>query len=184
MHDLIESLRLCLQSYPTTVTQARPAKKTATVPGISTAIHSPPLPTRYFSSCRSVPPQISPNPPGILSDLGLQNSKQSDKAKADDEMSRLFGPPINRAMRVLDREFFKKTVPLSAARIFDAKNTTIIRRECKEDMLRVPRVDPMRLDPDQERYPNCKVLFMRPEVKHDSERHSVMSCVLDTERDS
>ena len=35
-----------------------------------------------------------------------------------DEPSDMFAPPVNRAMKVLDRAFFKRTVPTSAARIF------------------------------------------------------------------
>lgn len=70
-------------------------------------------------------------------------------------------------MRVLDESFFKKTVPLTAARIFDPRHTTIIRKRCRIDTLDLPKVPPLQLDPDQERFPGKKVLLLRPEVKFD-----------------
>ncbi|KAI9838647.1 MAG: hypothetical protein M1819_004961 [Sarea resinae] len=54
----------------------------------------------------------------------------------------MFRPPVNRAMRVLDRSFFKKRVPLSAARIPDNKKISKIRTELdrSQDLLRQPRI--------------------------------------------
>ncbi|KAL7275443.1 tRNA(m(1)G37)methyltransferase [Rhizina undulata] len=89
----------------------------------------------------------------------------SAKALRQDEMSRLFLPPINRTMTVLDRSFFKKTVPLSAARVFDIRNITKVQKECSRDMLKVPAAKPIQNDP--ELGDGRKVLLLKPEVKHD-----------------
>lgn len=52
----------------------------------------------------------------------------------------MFRPPINRAMRVLDRSFFKKNIPLSAARIFDMKQIPKVRAELGQDLLHLDRL--------------------------------------------
>lgn len=70
-------------------------------------------------------------------------------------------------MRVLDKAFFQKTVPLSAARIFDVRQTGALRKACRPDVLHLPRIDALQWDPDQERYKGRKVMLMKPEVKHD-----------------
>lgn len=55
-----------------------------------------------------------------------------------EEMS-FFLPPVNRAMRTLDRNFFRKTIQLAAAHIFDPKNIGRFQKECAKDILRLPR---------------------------------------------
>ncbi|KAF8540903.1 tRNA methyltransferase Trm5 [Trichophaea hybrida] len=77
-------------------------------------------------------------------------------------MSRLFLPPINRAMKVLDRSFFQKSIPLSAAQIFQPKDISRVRKECASDLLRVKRVELMPEDPENK---PKKLLLLRPEVK-------------------
>ena len=61
----------------------------------------------------------------------------------------MFRPPVNRAMRVLDRSFFKQTVQLSAARVHDIKNLSRIRNELdkSKDLLTLRMLTPVRLDP-------------------------------------
>ena len=85
----------------------------------------------------------------------------------EEEMSRLFLPPINRAMTVLDRSFFQKTVPITAARIHDPKSISRIRKECAPDLLRVRRMELMPADPAN---PGKKLMLLRPDVKADGTR--------------
>lgn len=55
----------------------------------------------------------------------------------------MFRPPVNRAMRVLDRSFFKKTVPVSAATVLENKNISAVRKTLasSKDALDLPRFD-------------------------------------------
>lgn len=81
----------------------------------------------------------------------------------------MFTPPINRAMKVLDRSFFQKTVPTSAARIFNPKDISRCRNELDKsrDTLNMNRVQPIRPDPSEERAAKGgKCLILRPEVVH------------------
>lgn len=81
----------------------------------------------------------------------------------------MFAPPVNRAMRVLDRSFFQKTIALSAARVFNARDIARCRNELDRynDVLR-NRVSPVRPDPDAARaQTGAKCLLLRPGVLHD-----------------
>ncbi|KAH0538844.1 hypothetical protein FGG08_004561 [Glutinoglossum americanum] len=80
----------------------------------------------------------------------------------------LFRPPINRAMRILDRSFFTKEIPLSAARIFDNRHITKCRTELSWDLLKLERISSVRVDPDPGLAGEGKrCLLLRPEVKVD-----------------
>jgi tRNA (guanine37-N1)-methyltransferase len=84
----------------------------------------------------------------------------------------MFSPPVNRAMSILDRSFFQKTIPTSAARIYDPKNISRCRKDltASKDTLPNNRVDPIRPDPDTERaQKGGKCLVLRPEVVHNGE---------------
>ncbi|KAH7086882.1 Met-10+ like-protein-domain-containing protein [Paraphoma chrysanthemicola] len=81
----------------------------------------------------------------------------------------MFAAPVNRAMSVLDREFFHKTIPTSAARIFNPKNISRCRKDltASKDTLPNNRVDPIRPDPDTDHaQKGGKCLVLRPEVVH------------------
>ena len=80
--------------------------------------------------------------------------------------SAMFHPPINRAMRALDRSFFKKRVQLSAARIRDNKQISKYRTELGRDLLKLDRMPPVRSVRDSEGQ-EAKALLLRPEVKPD-----------------
>lgn len=56
--------------------------------------------------------------------------------------SEMFRPPVNRSMRVLDRSFFQKRIPLSALRILDPRTITKIRTELdkSKDILYINRL--------------------------------------------
>lgn len=84
----------------------------------------------------------------------------------------MFAPPVNRAMKVLDRSFFQKTIPTSAARIFNPKDISRCRKEltASKDTLPNNRVDPIRVDADPEwARKSSKCLVLRPEVVHNGE---------------
>ena len=74
-------------------------------------------------------------------------------------MSRLFLPPLNRSMRVLDRSLFQKTIPTSAARVFNPRDISSVQKACAADLLRVRRVQLMPSDPDNA---GRKLLVLRP----------------------
>lgn len=79
----------------------------------------------------------------------------------------MFRPPVNRAMRVLDRSFFQKKVPISAARILDNKNISKCRKELShsKDALALERyqnVKPDPLEPDVKLGKKC--ILLRPQI--------------------
>lgn len=79
----------------------------------------------------------------------------------------MFAPPVNRAMKVLDRAFFQKTVPTSVARIFNTKDISRCRKELdrSHETLHRPRLQPILPDPDAERArTGNKCLVLRPEI--------------------
>jgi tRNA (guanine37-N1)-methyltransferase len=81
----------------------------------------------------------------------------------------MFAPPVNRAMKVLDRAFFQKTVPTSAARIFNTKDISRCRKELDKshDTMNLNRITPIRPDPIAEKaQKGGKCLILKPEVVH------------------
>lgn len=80
--------------------------------------------------------------------------------------SAMFRPPVNRAMRVLDRSFFQKSIPISAARIRDTKQISKCRAELGRDTLKLDRLQSIRSIRDSEGQ-ETKALLLRPEVKQD-----------------
>ena len=80
------------------------------------------------------------------------------------ELPSIFLPPVNRSMRELDRSFFRKSIPLAAARISHLKDTQRIRNILlkSQDLLQVSRLKPFRDDPSMA---GSKCLLLRPEVK-------------------
>jgi hypothetical protein len=75
-------------------------------------------------------------------------------------------PPVNRAMRVLDRSFFRKNVLLSAARINDRKQISKIRVDLGHDVLRVGRMQSVQSirSPQGE---ESKAVLLHPRIKSD-----------------
>ena len=84
------------------------------------------------------------------------------------ELPAMFRPPVNRAMRTLDRSFFRKTVPISAAKIFKHSEISKVRKELSTslDLLALPRLNSVRdvQDPDGT---TRKALLLREDLKHD-----------------
>ena len=77
----------------------------------------------------------------------------------------MFRPPINRAMKVLDRSYFQKKVPLAAARILEKKHIARFRTELGSDILNLERVSSVKDDPQDK---GSKALLLKPDITCDS----------------
>lgn len=84
------------------------------------------------------------------------------------ELPAMFRPPVNRAMRTLDRSFFRKTVPISAAKVFQNSEISRVRKElsASRDLLVLPRLNVVREIQDQDGVAK-KALLLREDLKHD-----------------
>ncbi|QIW96895.1 hypothetical protein AMS68_002413 [Peltaster fructicola] len=81
-------------------------------------------------------------------------------------------PPINRSMLKLDRSFFRRSVPLKAARIFDNKNISKVRTQLErsKDALAQPRITNILADPDRSlAAQGRKCILLREEVAHSND---------------
>lgn len=79
-------------------------------------------------------------------------------------LARFLLPPVNRLMPALDRGFFKKTVPLTAARIFDQSQLPTIRQRIEIDLLEEKRFQTrIQIGKATE----SEVLVLRPQVRFD-----------------
>lgn len=58
----------------------------------------------------------------------------------------MFRPPVNRAMRTLDRSFFRRNVPLSVAQVFKQSDISNVRKDLvkSHDLLVLPRISSIR----------------------------------------
>lgn len=102
--------------------------------------------------------------------LSLTAEQIKEAAPFVDDM---FRPPVNRAMRVLDRSFFQKRVPLAAARVLDNRKIANCRKDLEKskDLLRLERMPTIRPDPEGGSGPNGrKCLLLQPGVKRNSMR--------------
>lgn len=86
------------------------------------------------------------------------------------ELPAMFRPPVNRAMRTLDRSFFRKTVPISAAKIYQNSEISRVRKElfASRDLLVLPRLNVVREIVDQDGVAR-KALLLREDLEHDGE---------------
>ena len=83
-------------------------------------------------------------------------------------------PPVNRAMRVLDRSFFTRTVPTSAARVFNPKDISRCRSELLKtsELLNMERIAPVKPDPSEERaQAGGKCIVLQPKVVANGSPH-------------
>jgi len=83
----------------------------------------------------------------------------------------LFRPPIVRsASAILDRSLFSKTIPISAARIANAKNISRYRGvlQKSKELLQLERLSNITSDPDVSlAAKGGKCMLLKPEVKHE-----------------
>ncbi|KAL8759460.1 MAG: hypothetical protein Q9199_000765 [Rusavskia elegans] len=78
----------------------------------------------------------------------------------------MFRPPINRAMRSLDRAFFRKDVYLAAACVLDSKQIATCRKELHSDILKLERLPPIRSVPlNVSADKNSKCLLLKPDTQ-------------------
>lgn len=85
----------------------------------------------------------------------------------------MFRPPVNRAMKVLDKSFFQKKVPISAARILDNKNISRCRTELQKskDILQLDRMSSVLSDPEpSEAQKGRRCILLRPELRDTGDR--------------
>jgi len=82
------------------------------------------------------------------------------------ELPEIFLPPVNRSMKVLDRSFFKKVIPLAAASIAEAKEISNIRKELDRAGALL-RLNPIKTLRDDDLRPGAKCLLLRPGIHPD-----------------
>ncbi|KAF4547623.1 tRNA (guanine(37)-N1)-methyltransferase-like protein [Elsinoe fawcettii] len=84
--------------------------------------------------------------------------------------SDMFRPPVNLAMKALDRAFFKKTIPLSAARILNNSNISTIRSQLdrSKDSLNLSRFQNVRSDPTPDAN-GKRCILLRPQINDEGQ---------------
>jgi tRNA (guanine37-N1)-methyltransferase len=83
------------------------------------------------------------------------------------DLAEMYRPPINRAMRVLDRSFFRRTIPLSAATVFKPSDISNARSKlmASKDTFVLPRLHTVKeIKKDGV---VRKGLLLREDIKHD-----------------
>ena len=86
----------------------------------------------------------------------------------DEHLAAMFRPPVNRAMRQLDRSFFQKRIPLAAARVLDTKQISNCISDLSEELLYLERCTVVRPGPmDNDLWRGRKALLLRPRIKPD-----------------
>ncbi|KAL9127211.1 MAG: hypothetical protein Q9217_003867 [Psora testacea] len=82
------------------------------------------------------------------------------------DSSEMFRPPINRVMRALDRSFFGKNIPISAAKVRDRKNVSRLRSDLQKDLLNLERMQSVQNVRNTQGEVG-KALLLRPEIRLD-----------------
>ena len=82
------------------------------------------------------------------------------------DITDMFRPPVNRAMRVLDRSFFNKTIQTSVARVLDRQQIPKCRNVLGHDILKLDRRQAITSVQDP-RGGEAKGLLLNPEIKPD-----------------
>ncbi|OJJ48535.1 hypothetical protein ASPZODRAFT_158221 [Penicilliopsis zonata CBS 506.65] len=88
------------------------------------------------------------------------------------ELPEMFRPPVNRAMRVLDRSAFRKAIPLAAATVFKTSDISRVRKELMRgrDALIIPRLNNIQEIKEKEDGGGeilRKCVLLREDIKHD-----------------
>ncbi|KAK2806943.1 tRNA(m(1)G37)methyltransferase [Onygenales sp. PD_10] len=89
----------------------------------------------------------------------------------------MFRPPVNRLMRTLDRSFFKKTIPLTAASFFDKKSIGLARNrlEKSKDIIKALNIIDVRTAPNGDLTPK---LWNESKGQSGTARDAGRKCVL------
>ena len=85
---------------------------------------------------------------------------------AESDLEEMLRPPINRAMKVLDRPFFKKTIPTSVARVVDRQQISKCRSQLKQDLLKLDRMQVIKTLRDDDGG-EIKAFLLQPSIKPD-----------------
>lgn len=89
--------------------------------------------------------------------------RSSKLAMNSAELLEVFRPPVDRSMRVLDRTFFQKTLPIAAATVFDDRNLSTVRGKVQNagNLLGVFSIKAVVAD---ETVPGRKCVLLRPGI--------------------
>lgn len=100
--------------------------------------------------------------------LLLMESASEGHKQPPRELPSMFRPPVHRAMRTLDRSFFRKIIPLSVAKVFQNSDISRLRTELSKsrDLLVAPRVNCVRNVEDQDGLVR-KALLLRGNLTYD-----------------
>ena len=93
-------------------------------------------------------------------------SKMTEFLPSNIDVDDMFRPPINRAMRVLDRSFFQKKIPTLAALILNPKNTSKFKTELYNDTLKLDRMQAIKVLHDAKGQKK-KGIMLKPNIKKD-----------------
>ena len=83
-------------------------------------------------------------------------------------LEEMFRPPVNRAMRALDRTYFRKSIPLAAAKVHSDHFVSICRTELSQDVLKLERMSIVKILKESESSNTHKALLLNPKIKTDS----------------
>ena len=87
----------------------------------------------------------------------------------------MFRPPVDRAMRVLYRPFFRKKIPLAVATVFEKNQISMCRGYLKQDLLNLDRVSPIRFDASAEDSKlDRRSLLLKPSVRPDGSDPAIL----------
>ena len=84
---------------------------------------------------------------------------------AESEASNMFRPPVNRSMKILDRSFFRRKIPTSAARILENKAIPRCKSMLGHHLLKLDRMQGIVSLGDK----NTKALLLSPNIRADGE---------------
>ncbi|KAJ5520412.1 tRNA transferase Trm5/Tyw2 [Penicillium fimorum] len=98
----------------------------------------------------------------------MKPTDEASKQATLHETPAMFRPPVNRAMRTLDRSFFRRNVPLSVARVFKPSDISNVRKDLTKshDLLLLPRISAIREVKDQDGK-IWKAMLLREDLKVD-----------------
>lgn len=147
------------------------------MPGTSAVLNQLPVLRLHKNSLHHASPTflLELDPPSIEAlQEGTMTQPEQTLPSAD-----MFRPPVNRAMRTLDRSFFQRDVMLAAACVLDPKGISKYQKELSKDVLKIQRLPPIRtvssdVLPDK----SAKGLLLRPEIRMDGRsprsRHRIL----------
>ena len=78
----------------------------------------------------------------------------------------MFRPPVDRGMQVLNRMFFRKTVPLAAVKVFENSQIASCRKFLGRDILNQDRIPAVQVNPAAENDSTAqRSILLRPDIR-------------------